>query len=287
MAQHKDINYLSIDSINIAEALMGECPFFDNASICIVFKGRPHDTQFLFDGQLYQVAEARIIIVLEGTASFTLDLESFQAKKGTVVIGPPNIIADVQEASPDLKAIVFILKEDLNITDNIVLHTSPAEFDQILRLAYLTWDMAHEEPFRKSVIFHLVQALADNIYDIHHARPQDNSDKAHDRQQQLFQDFKHLVQLHCERHRTIPFYAAELGISPHHLSAVIKDVSGHPVMYWVNRAIILRAKVLLNLPNMMTYEVAHRLNFSSSSAFHNFFKRITEMTPKEYQMLHN
>ena len=41
------------------------------------------------------------------------------------------------------------------------------------------------------------------------------------------------------------------------------------------------AKGLICIP--ISSEIADRLNFSSPSAFHNFFKRITGLTPKEYQ----
>ena len=54
-------------------------------------------------------------------------------------------------------------------------------------------------------------------------------------------------------------------------------------MYWLNRATLIQAKVLLKKKNMLVSEVADRLNFPSQSAFGYFFKRETGMTPTEYQ----
>lgn len=54
-------------------------------------------------------------------------------------------------------------------------------------------------------------------------------------------------------------------------------------MYWINRAAILQAKVLLKDKEMLVYEVAERLNFPSQSAFGLFFKRETGMTPGQYR----
>ena len=54
-------------------------------------------------------------------------------------------------------------------------------------------------------------------------------------------------------------------------------------MYWVNRAVIQKAKLLLRTKPLMAYEVAHQLNFPSDSAFSKFFKRETGMTVKQYQ----
>jgi len=99
----------------------------------------------------------------------------------------------------------------------------------------------------------------------------------------LFRQFKTLVSRHCERERNIPFYADLLHITPHHLSAVISRASGHSAMYWINRAVVLRAKVLLHTSGMLTYEIAERLNFANPPAFNNFFKREAGFTPKEYR----
>ena len=54
-------------------------------------------------------------------------------------------------------------------------------------------------------------------------------------------------------------------------------------MYWVHRAAILRARVLLNTTDLMTYQIAERLNFPNAPAFSHFFKRETGMTPKKYR----
>jgi AraC-like DNA-binding protein len=99
----------------------------------------------------------------------------------------------------------------------------------------------------------------------------------------LFQQFKLLVSKYCERERNIPFYAKELRVSPHHLSSVISKASGHSVMYWINRAVVLRARMLLKTSDLMTYEIADRLNFPNSPAFNSFFKREMGVTPRMYR----
>ena len=87
----------------------------------------------------------------------------------------------------------------------------------------------------------------------------------------------------AESHVFNTFYASQLHITPHHLSAVISRASGHSAMYWINRAVVLRAKVLLHTSGLLTYEIAERLNFANPPAFNNFFKRETGQTPKEYR----
>ena len=54
-------------------------------------------------------------------------------------------------------------------------------------------------------------------------------------------------------------------------------------MYWINRATLLRAKLLLRTGDLLTYEIAERLHFANPPAFNAFFKRETGLTPKEYR----
>lgn len=190
---------------------------------------------------------------------------------------------ELKDYSNDLRVIVFVIREELPIDEYIVLPASPEDFQHLLKMAFLTWDLAQHTPFRKEVVLPIVQAMVANIQCLHKDKNATAVTNMAARQQQLFQNFKRLVHQHCEVQRNIPFYAEQLHITPHYLSAVIKEISGQSVMFWLNRAIILRAKVLLNTKGMMIYEIADRLNFSSPSAFHNFFKRITGLTPKEYQ----
>ena len=79
------------------------------------------------------------------------------------------------------------------------------------------------------------------------------------------------------------FYADRLCLSPRYLSSVIRDVSGRTVVEWVNQAVILEAKVLLKHSDLLTYQIADELHFPNPSFFSKFFKRMTGMTPQEYQ----
>ena len=196
---------------------------------------------------------------------------------------PSDSIVELKDYSNDLRVIVFVIREELPTDEYIVLPASPEDFQHLLKMAFLTWDLAQHTPFHKEVVLPIVQAMIANIQCLRKDKNATAVTNMAVRQQQLFQNFKRLIHQHCEVQRNIPFYAEKLHITPHYLSAVIKEISGQSVMFWLNRAVILRAKVLLNTKGMMIYEIADRLNFSSPSAFHNFFKRITGLTPKEYQ----
>ena len=55
------------------------------------------------------------------------------------------------------------------------------------------------------------------------------------------------------------------------------------VMEWINQSVILEAKVLLKHSNLLVYQISDELHFPNPSFFCKFFKRMTGMTPQEYQ----
>ena len=276
MSEKKTINYVSVENISLNDLVCGDAHFFHNQHLSIIINGRPSNSTFLRKETIYHVAEARLLLFLEGWSVVNLDLDNQRFQQGDVLLLPSDSIVE-------LKVIVFVIREELPIDEYIVLPASPEDFQHLLKMAFLTWDLAQHTPFHKEVVLPIVQAMIANIQRLRKDKNATAVTNMAVRQQQLFQNFKRLIHQHCEVQRNIPFYAEKLHITPHYLSAVIKEISGQSVMFWLNRAVILRAKVLLNTKGMMIYEIADRLNFSSPSAFHNFFKRITGLTPKEYQ----
>lgn len=283
MSEKKTINYVSVENISLNDLVCGDAHFFHNQHLSIIINGRPSNSTFLRKETIYHVAEARLLLFLEGWSIVNLDLDNQRLQQGDLLLLPSDSIVELKDYSNDLRVIVFVIREELPIDEYIVLPASPKDFQHLLKMAFLTWDLAQHTPFRKEVVLPIVQAMVANIQCLHKDKNATAVTNMAVRQQQLFQNFKRLVHQHCEVQRNIPFYAEQLHITPHYLSAVIKEISGQSVMFWLNRAVILRAKVLLNTKGMMIYEIADRLNFSSPSAFHNFFKRITGLTPKEYQ----
>lgn len=283
MSEKKTINYVSVENMSLNDLACADAHFFHNQHLSIIINGRPRNSTFLHKETIYHVAEARLLLFLEGWSVVNLDLENQRLQQGDVLLLPADSIVELKDYSNDLRVIVFVIREKLLIDENIVLTACPEDFQHLLKMTFLTWDLAQRTPFRKEVVLPIVQAMIANIQYLHKDKKTTAVTNMAVRQQQLFQNFKRLVHQHCEVQRNIPFYAEKLHITPHYLSAVIKEISGQSVMFWLNRAVILRAKVLLNTKGMMIYEIADRLNFSSPSAFHNFFKRITGLTPKEYQ----
>ena len=196
---------------------------------------------------------------------------------------PSDTIIEPKAVSDDVRVVALVFREGINLTDEIVLNASPAEFSRILRMIYLTWDILQLKPYRRKTVQNLLQSIVSNIQYIKDIADESEKHNQSSRTQDLFMQFKRLVHKHCMSERSIPFYASQLHVTPHYLSAIIKKASGQSVMYWINRATIQEAKLLLKTNNAMGYEIADQLHFPSASAFSKFFKRETGMTPKAYQ----
>jgi YesN/AraC family two-component response regulator len=220
---------------------------------------------------------------MSGEADVHLDLEQFHFERGTVILTTPDVILEFERIGQDVEVCGIAMKEAVQVAERIVTNVSTKDSDLLLRMMYLLWDVATLSPYRREAVLQMVRAMVADVQYIKQASDNSVNRTAISRHQELFQQFKTLVSHHCERERNIPYYADQLHITPHHLSAVISRASGRSAMYWINRAVVLRAKVLLRTSGLLTYEIAERLHFANPPAFNNFFKRETGLTPKEYR----
>lgn len=92
-----------------------------------------------------------------------------------------------------------------------------------------------------------------------------------------------LVQQNFKKERFLDFYADQLEISPKHLSRTMKTVTGFSAVEWIERYVILEAKVLLKSTNMNIQQISDELNFPSQSFFGKYFKKNVGMSPKEFR----
>lgn len=283
MGEVKTINPFSMDNIDINELSKQQERIMMADDVVVAINGHLQHTRFLEKEKIYQIVEPRLVLGMDGQADICLNLQDYHLEKGCLLLLPSDTILEIKNVSDDARVVALVFREGINLTDEIVLNASPTEFSRILRMIYLTWDILQLKPYRRKTIQNLLQSI---ISDIQYIKDIADESEKHDqstRTQDVFMQFKRLVHKYCFSERSIPFYASQLHVTPHHLSAIIRKASGHSVMYWINRATIQEAKLLLKTNNAMGYEIADQLHFSSASAFSKFFKRETGMTPKMYQ----
>ena len=277
------INYFSIDAAKLRQLAGAESHVFNNDDLSIILNGRPSDKTFFREGEVYQLPEPRLLLFMSGEADVHLDLEQYHFEQGTVILTTPDVILEFEHIGKDVEVCGIAMKEAVHVAESIVTKITVKDSELLLRMMYLLWDMAALSPYRREAVLQMVRAMVADVQYTKQASDNSADKTAISRHQLLFQQFKALVSQHCEQERNIPYYADQLHITPHHLSAVISRASGRSAMYWINRAVVLRAKVLLRTSSLLTYEIAEHLHFANPPAFNNFFKRETGLTPKEYR----
>ncbi len=267
---------------------------FINREMGIVNSMYEMNNRFFHVGQPYRTKEMRILRGLRGSARMSVNLMEYTIKEHTIGLIPPNALLQIVDISGDydIQALAadnnFIATQqhgiltDWHTQQAFFLENHVEEWRRTGTFFSLIWDAVHLQPYRREVVRHLITSL---LYNFHYLQADCRRDELlrPSRQEELFRRFIKLVNEHCKTQRTTTFYADRLCLSPRYLSTVIRDVSGRTVTEWVNQAVVLEAKVLLKHSDLLTYQIADELHFPNPSFFSKFFKRMTGMTPQEYQ----
>lgn len=245
-------------------------------------------------GQPYRAKEGRVVRILQGTGRISINLIEHEVSKFNIIVIPDNSLIELIEISEDYDFQVIIpvpgflpvmqrsILSETYTRNGILLSLDETEWEHIDEFFTLMWHMLHTSPYRREVIQHLIVSLLYNLKYIYEhtctAMPMNLS-----RQEELFRRFIALVNQYSKQERSVNFYADKLCLTPHYLSSVIRETSGQTVMQWINQAVVLEAKVLLKHSDLLVFQVSDELNFPNPSFFSKFFKRMTGMTPAEYQ----
>ncbi|MBJ3762879.1 helix-turn-helix domain-containing protein [Maribius pontilimi] len=101
--------------------------------------------------------------------------------------------------------------------------------------------------------------------------------------QRLAAAFTSLLERDFRNGRNVADYAAQLGITPTHLSRACKAASGRPASALVQDRVHYEARKLLRETRMPVKDVAQALGFRSAAYFTRAFQQKTGMTPSAFR----
>lgn len=252
-----------------------------------------------FSGAPTLLPEMRILVIKQGWSHVTLNMIEQRFEQGDLIYLGPNGIIQFHDASPDVMALGISMSNEvlqLAIGNSIPqafdghlrdfrLHLQQDEVDYYDQLHDLLSRYFREEGYSSQVTLHLVGALlwfVNNLW----CRQQQSHRASQTRDQQMFTDFIQLVAQHAPEHHTIEFYASRLCLTPRYLSTIVKQVSGKSAKQWIDDALVTRIKIDLLHTDKPVSTIGDDMNFPNPSFFAKFFKRMTGMTPREYQNRH-
>lgn len=135
-------------------------------------------------------------------------------------------------------------------------------------------------PYRiQALLFSLSTFLFRTVYKFY----EPYKDEILSNQGRMSNQFLQLAQQNFRQERFLDFYARKLEVTPKHLSRTLKNQTGYTAVEWIERFVILEAKVLLKSSNLNIQQISDELNFPSQSFFGKYFKKITGMSPKEFR----
>ncbi|GAA3001954.1 helix-turn-helix domain-containing protein [Actinokineospora diospyrosa] len=95
--------------------------------------------------------------------------------------------------------------------------------------------------------------------------------------------FTRLVTKHVLTERSVAAYAEHVGVTPGHLTDLVRAAMGTTPGAVIRAALALEAKRLLAQTELTIAQIAHRLTFEDPSYFGRFFKREAGTSPGDFR----
>lgn len=243
-------------------------------------------------------AATAFILLRTGSATIDINLRQFKIQAPAFIKIATNSYLHIKEVSDNIDAATAVASREFadrlgilfrnrfwmhNIYENTVLCLSPEVADIFFKF-YDDLIVLYENtdnPDRNAAILHFIASFFfANGYrftsDFNIPSPDSTS-------KNLTEKFLSLAQRHFATEHQLSFYASKLSISPKHLSRCVKKFTGFSASEWIERYILLEAKVLLKSSNLNVSQIANELHFTTSSAFGKFFRKNTGISPLKFR----
>ena len=240
--------------------------------------------------------EMRILIIKQGWACPVINMMERRIEAGDMVFLGSNGILQVKDASSDVKGIGVSISDELfslaigNLIPpafdghlrDFMLRLTPEQQEFLDQLHQMLYNHLRLPRGSSQVTLHLLSAFLWQV-DYLWSRNEQSHRESQTREQRLFTDFIQLVSQYAPEHHTIDYYASRLCLTPRYLSAIIKQVSGKSAKQWIDDALVTRIKIDLKHTDKPIARICDDMNFPNPSFMTKFFKRMTGMTPSQYQ----
>lgn len=234
-------------------------------------------------------------IYLQGETRGRINLIPYQQRALGMSILIPGQILEIESISDDFEGICILMSKNfvsslelphsfqtyMSVQENPIIPLTDNQFEAMISYCTMVSHVLEKKhPNKSEIIKHLTCAF---FYGIGYYFHQIAENKVLSNDEALMQNFLKEVQLSYKRERKVLFYADKMNLTAGYLSTVIKKTSGKTAAEWIDDYVLLEAKALLKTTGMTIQQVSDELNFPSQSFFGKFFKRLANLSPKEYR----
>ncbi len=238
------------------------------------------------------------VLCTRGISRAKINNTIYTIKRRTLVTLLPNSICESVGSSDDYSFEYLFFSLDfiyeLNIPFDIKLlelvSRSPLvdltdeQFDCLMDFhAFIVKHYKNENHlYRIQLAKNLLASFITEMCDIYNNLTELNNDVS-GRKIEICHQFFRLVVDHIKRERTVQFYADKICVTPKYLSLLVKNISGRPIMEWINKITIIVIKSMLKTSTLSISQISDELNFPNPSFFCRYFKKHTGVTPLQYR----
>ncbi|MGE5731899.1 MAG: helix-turn-helix domain-containing protein [Gemmatimonas sp.] len=256
-----------------------------------------HELPTFIIGEPHSLGFFDVILVTRGKGWFWLDSHRHAVRPGTVFFTTPGQVRRWDTKQLDGVCLFFedffikeFLQDDAFLHRLPYFHADPARAALTLapaaarrvraRLAAMQRELAHYR--RDSVdllrarLYETLIVLARQYAAAHRVDPQRPTHRVVSR-------FMELVERDATRRHRIADYAAELAVTPGHLSVLCTQYVGQRAKRLLDSVLASRARRMLLYTDESAARVGASLGFGDPSYFSRFFRRETGQSPKEFR----
>lgn len=241
------------------------------------------------------------VFIKKGECRGELDLIKYEMKAPCVINIKGNQILQKEYVSEDFEASFMVMSKRL--TDSLFMFVNTAAIFSLVNRTPLL-PLREEDVSALEYFFNDIRELV-NTKDGNHGYQgllytiaaffyrrtckyyERLGESEYTSQGRISDQFISLVQKYFKEERFLDFYASKMAITPKHLSRTVKQQTGFTAVEWIERYVILEAKVMLKSSSMTIQQIADELHFPSQSFFGKYFKKSVGMSPKEFRNTRN
>lgn len=172
----------------------------------------------------------------------------------------------------------------LHYKENPTIKLDEEEFsNQVLFRDLLKHKLESTDHYDTIVVNKLCEAIFCETLNDYSKRIHGSIDSKCSRGDALFYKFIVEVENSFKKERSVAYYADRMCVSPKHLSAVVKEISGRTAGEWIDFYVVNEIKHMLTSTDLSIQEISCRLHFVNQSFFGKYFKSHVGVSPREYR----
>ena len=238
--------------------------------------------------------------VRSGEAVILANDKPITLHRNDLYINLPGFKIRVKSATADYKALVLLIDVKFSLDSPASKDMVRSAFFPLLELKEPKMTLTEEDGMRLEEIMLLIRQriMSESIYkerilkmlysvlilDLMNLQEQRKRRVAlSEHTEELYISFIRMLPENFKEHHDISFYADRLNVTSTYLSRLVKQVTDHTVVDFINQMLMSEAIWLLTTTKQTIGQIAEELHFSDQASFSKFFLRMKGIGPKDYR----